>query len=79
MERIFHSMRHLFQQLGKPCDDEAILKFIESHTPLSGEMKLHEASFWTTAQACFLYESIDEDADWAVIADSLNTQLRSRV
>lgn len=78
MENAIHTMSHLFAQLGEPCDEMAISVFIESHTPLPGGMQLHEADFWTNAQAGFLSESISDDADWASIADELNNQLHGR-
>lgn len=77
MESAMHDMCNLFAQLGEPCDDAAISKFIETHAPLPGETLLHEAKFWTSAQAAFLRDAISDDADWAEVADSLNSQLHS--
>ncbi len=78
MERPDHSMSNLFAQLGQPNDEAAIARFIESHRPLADDVQLHEAAFWTPAQACFLREAITQDADWAEIADELNAELRAR-
>jgi hypothetical protein len=36
---------------------------------------LYEADFWNNAQADFLKQAIDEDADWAEIVDHLNLML----
>jgi hypothetical protein len=36
----------------------------------------HQASFWTQAQASFLREAIEEDADWAELVDQLDVMLR---
>ena len=41
-------------------------------------MRLHEAAFWTPAQADFLREEILEDADWAEAVDELNVRLRAK-
>ncbi len=71
-------MPSLFAQLGKADDMPAIAHFIETHSPLPGAMLLHEAAFWTASQACFLREAILDDAEWAEIVDTLNTELRTR-
>ncbi|UCV21664.1 DUF2789 domain-containing protein [Ferribacterium limneticum] len=78
MERPVHSMNNLFAQLGKPSDDDAIERFIETYRPLAGAMQLHEASFWSASQACFLHEALLHDADWAEVADKLNVELHAR-
>jgi hypothetical protein len=78
MEKHQHSMSNLFAQLGQASDDAAIAHFIETHRPLPESMQLHEAPFWTPAQACFLRESILQDADWAEVADELNAELHTR-
>lgn len=75
MEHAIHNMNNLFAQLGKPNDEVAISRFIETHAPLPNEMRLHEASFWTIGQASFLSEAISDDADWAEVADDLNAML----
>ncbi len=77
MERPVHNMNNLFAQLGQPSDDAAIARFIETHSPLPEGIQLHEASFWSESQACFLRESITQDADWAEVADALNAELRA--
>ena len=77
MERPVHTMSNLFAQLGQPSDDAAIARFIESHSPLAENIRLHEASFWTPSQARFLCESILQDADWAEVTDALNVELRA--
>ena len=78
MERPVHNMTNLFAQLGQADDEAAIVRFIESHRPLPENVQLHEAAFWTPAQACFLREALIEDADWAEVADELNAGLRAR-
>ncbi|CAB1369669.1 DUF2789 domain-containing protein [Denitratisoma oestradiolicum] len=75
METPTHRMSHLFAQLGLPSDDEAIARFIQTHHPLAKGTLLHEAPFWTPAQAAFLCEEILEDADWAEVIDALNAEL----
>ena len=78
MERPVHSLSALFAQLGQPDDEKSIMHFIESHRPLADEVLLHEAAFWTPAQASFLCEAIRDDADWAEVVDELNAGLRAR-
>lgn len=78
MERAVHDMSNLFAQLGEPSDDKAILAFIESHAPLPGEVRLHEAGFWSTSQARFLCEAISQDSDWAQVAEALNSELHAQ-
>jgi hypothetical protein len=66
----------LFAQLGRDSDDAAIARFIETYSPLPGSIHLHEAPFWTPAQARFLQEAILEDAEWAEVVDTLDSRLR---
>ncbi len=75
MEQPIHSMSNLFAQLGLPSDRASIDRFIASHRPLPESMRLSEAPFWNTAQASFLREEIQEDADWAPVIDELNADL----
>lgn len=77
MEQAIHSMSNLFAQLGKPSDETAISLFIASHAPLPSEVRLHEAVFWTSAQALFLSEAVSDDADWAEVAENLNSRLHA--
>lgn len=77
MERTLHSMSNLFAQLGRPNDDAAIALFIETHAPLPNETRLHEAVFWTSAEAVFLAEAVSNDADWADVAENLNSLLHA--
>lgn len=77
MERPVHSMCNLFAQLGEASDETAINRFIEAHRPLADTVRLHQASFWSPSQACFLRESIVQDADWAELVDTLDARLRA--
>lgn len=76
MEKNFHSMTSLFKQLGLPSEPVDIQRFIEENRPVSIEIHLYDAPFWSPTQAAFLRESILIDADWAVIIDRLNAALR---
>lgn len=77
MDDAFHSLQALFSQLGLPCDKPAdIERFVGAHRPLPAATALHEAPFWTAAQAEFLREGIAEDADWAEVIDHLDALLR---
>ena len=78
MERAVHDMHDLFEQLGQAGDEVAIRRFIKTHSPLPGNVRLHEAGFWTSAQAAFLQEATSNDADWAAVADDLNILLHER-
>ncbi|MNF88624.1 DUF2789 family protein [Pseudomonas alkylphenolica] len=78
MEAPNHKFSELFKQLGLPDDPVGIDQFITSHSPLKNEIKLVDAPFWTDAQKTFLKDSIEEDADWAVMFDQLNEALRNK-
>lgn len=77
MDWCMHDMSSLFAQLGLPSDDGAIQAFVDGHRPLADSIPLYEAPFWTVSQAAFLREEIIEDADWAVVIDQLNNELRA--
>ena len=78
METLRHSIHDLFAQLGLPSETAAIDRFIRQHSPLDGELALHQAPFWTASQANFLRCELIEDADWAEVIDRLNSRLRAR-
>ncbi len=65
----------LFEQLGLPNDDASIDAFIQSHTPLNIEEPIWAEPFWSSSQASFLREMLEEDADWAEIVDELSNLL----
>lgn len=67
----------LFDQLGLPSDHEEIERFIATHS-LPQEVKLVDAPFWTPAQAAFLREQFQRDAEWAPVVDELNTRLHGQ-
>jgi hypothetical protein len=75
MDTSSHSIQDLFAQLGLPNSDGAIEAFV-SNNHLPPEIPLANAAFWSGAQAQFLREAIDEDADWAEAVDHLDAQLR---
>ena len=72
-----HTINTLFQQLGLPATDEDIDSFLARHT-LDPGTRLVNANFWTEAQAAFLSEALEEDADWTEIVDQLDARLRHR-
>ncbi|MEG0862680.1 MAG: DUF2789 domain-containing protein [Pseudomonas sp.] len=78
MEAPNHKFSELFKQLGLADDPVGIDQFITSHSPLKNEIKLVDAPFWTDAQRTFLKDSIEEDADWALMFDQLNEALRNK-
>ena len=78
MERPVHNLSNLFAQLGQANDEASIARFIETHSPLADGVQIHEAAFWTPAQAGCLRVAILADADGAEVIDELNHDLRDR-
>lgn len=74
-----HSLAELFAQLGLSSDESDIKAFVAKHSPLSLDIELWEASFWTPAQASLLRDECLEDADWSDAVDQLNLALRARI
>lgn len=70
MDTSHHDLPGLFKQLGLPADAHAIRAFIASH-PLDPETNIEEAPFWSSSQASFLKQSLDDDAEWAEAVDAL--------
>jgi len=77
MELHQHTMTELFQQLGLGSSDDEIKQFVIEHRQRRDTELLHEASFWSSAQAAFLKQAIEEDADWSELVDQLDVMLRS--
>lgn len=77
MEPSVHSLRNLFEQLGLPGAEADIARFVAAHRPLAAGIELAEAPFWSAAQAQFLREEVEDDADWAEVVDQLNLMLRA--
>jgi len=73
----FHTMEHLFAQLGLPNTPEAMQMFVRSHQ-LPASVSIEEAIFWSESQSQFLQEQLDDDADWAVVIDDLNEMLHQQ-
>jgi len=70
------TLNDLFAQLGLPDDDANIIAFIATHKPLTSNIELSQAPWWTQAQADFLRSALDDDAEWAIIVDELSDLLR---
>ena len=70
-----YNINVLFQQLGLPATDSDVNSFFSRHK-LDPETRLVNADFWTEAQAAFLNEALEEDADWTLIVDQLDARLR---
>lgn len=75
MDMTTHDMETLFAQLGLDNSPADITAFIASHK-IPAELSLSDAHFWTEAQASFIKENWRQDADWCVVIDQLNVQLR---
>lgn len=78
MESPVHHLSDLFDQLGLPSDSSAITAFIQRHRPLPQATTLADAPFWTAAQAQFLRQGLQDDADWAEKIDQLATMLSAK-
>ena len=76
MELTTPTLATLFEQLGLDSDQASIDAFVLAH-PLSEDVKLSEADFWTPQQARFLKEELREDAEWAPVVDELNVLLHT--
>jgi hypothetical protein len=74
-----HDLKALFSQLGLPNSSQEIRDFIARHRPLSNELSLPDAPFWTPSQASFLRDEWRaDDGDWTMLVDQLNVALRDR-
>ena len=71
-----HNVNELFQQLGLDDSDGAVDKFISRHQLRRDDGELYRAIFWTPAQAKFIKEAVEQDADWAEAVDELDARLR---
>ncbi len=76
MDIFQHTIGTLFAQIGLPDTDQYIQAFIREHRHLDNSIRLDQAPFWTTMQANFLKEAIEEDTDWTEIVDELDACLR---
>ena len=76
MDLVQYNMQTLFAQLGLDNSDQAILAFIQAHQ-LPENVKLGDASFWSTGQSQFLKEKWQGDDEWALVVDQLNEELHS--
>jgi len=77
MEMQIHPLSSLFEQLGLASSQQEIQYFINKNKPVPGTVELDQADFWSAAQASFLREAKQQDADWAEIVDRLDAMLRS--
>ncbi len=72
-----HNLSGLFEQLGLPSSEKAIDIFIEYNKGISRMISIDKARVWTTSQATFLRESLEQDSDWTDVIDQLDARLRS--
>lgn len=77
MDTEIPTLNDLFAQLGLPSGAADIDRFIATHGPLPESVQLHEAPFWSPAQAAFLKEEVSEDSEWAELIENLNVRLRA--
>ncbi len=76
MEIDQHEMSDLFEQLGLGSSPQQIEDFIKTHRNKRDTTSIYEASYWTKAQADFLKQALEQDADWAELVDQLDVMLR---
>jgi hypothetical protein len=72
-----HSLEDLFEQLGLDHSGGGIDAFVEQHKPLTDDILLQDAPFWTSAQSAFIQQALEQDADWAILVDTLDSMLRN--
>ena len=75
MDTSKHNLYTLFEQLGLPSDDASIERFAR-HYRLQNGQNLSQAQFWTEAQASFLRDAYEQDAEWSNALDELNSLIR---
>ena len=76
MEKPQPAFHEMFAQLGLPCDACSIAHFVQTHSPLPGDVDWPDADFWSPAQAGFLRESLLQDNGWAQQVYALSEALR---
>ncbi len=76
MDTNLHNLTNLFAQLGLDNSTEGIDNFIKDHQINNSEL-LMKAPFWSTGQASFIKESLEQDSDWTEVIDQLDTMLRN--
>lgn len=78
MDKAIHRFSELFAQLGLPNDAVGIAAFLTSHRGMTDSVRLPDAACWTPAQARFLRESLQQDADWTGLVDQLSQALQTQ-
>ena len=77
MDAAHHTMQELFAQLGLADGPDDITAFICKNRPLPMTTRLFDAPFWNASQAALIQEKLQDDGDWSLLIDTLNTQLRA--
>jgi hypothetical protein len=70
MDTSSHDLNSLLSQLGLASSPAALEAFLVSHRLEKG-VALSDAPFWNKAQVQFLQEALQDDSDWAEVADEL--------
>jgi antitoxin component of RelBE/YafQ-DinJ toxin-antitoxin module len=76
MDTSEHTLESLFTQLGLENSEQAIETFIRQNRIQDKNLPLDQAPFWNEAQATFIRESWENDADWVDAVDHLDALLR---
>lgn len=75
MDTSTHNIEGLFMQLGLATSETAIQAFCTNNR-LPKDIPLESAAFWSSGQAQFIHEALEQDSDWCEIVDQLDAQLR---
>lgn len=78
MNAVHYNFNDLFEQLGLESSDAAIAHFLHQQEAIPRNLALHKADIWTAAQARFLQEAKEQDAEWSYLVDELDARLRNR-
>lgn len=75
MDTSKHDLAGLFSQLGLDNSVDSINQFIQQHS-IDPDIQIYEADFWNESQSSFIYDALEQDADWSEVIDQLDVLLR---
>lgn len=76
MDAFSHNLNSLFEQLGIPSTDDEIMNFLLNNNKVPSHIQIHQAKFWSPAQAEFIRTALAENSSWSGVIGSLDTLLR---
>ena len=77
MDTSNHNMTGLFAQLGLDSTRSGIYHFVKANN-IEPDITIVEADFWSSSQASFIADSLEQDGDWSEIIDQLDAMLRKK-